>query len=281
MTAFNNFIISPLNSLNGLNVSSFSTNITDLNFMDFNSSIFANVSTPQMETNTQLSFDIKALNKEIDEINEAMFGSGSSVSNDKASTTPASSTPASSTPSVPTTPASVEASAISDKMASSVVRPSQNEVVISQVDAVQKQLMRKLEAAGYDKETAKKLAGQSLAETAGRKSSIGYCARYVNNALEKAGLVDTDSTRKPSAYQLASVYENNPAFAKVEVSREELKNLPAGCIVVWQRGGGFGQAFAKHGHVFITQGNGKATSDYLQDIKDYNTPFTVFVPKKA
>lgn len=141
-------------------------------------------------------------------------------------------------------------------------------------------LKTRLEQAGYDKNAAEKLAQVSALGTNGRTSSIGWCAKYVNNALENAKIVKKNSTRTASAYQLAKVYAKNDALVEIKVSRDELKNLPAGCIVVWQRGNGFGNAFAKHGHVYITQGNGKATSDYTQNIKDYGTEFTVFVPKK-
>ena len=142
-------------------------------------------------------------------------------------------------------------------------------------------LNARLAAAGYDANTSRKLAAQSVKETAGRKQSTGWCAKNVNNALEKSGIVEKNSTRTASAYQLANVYANCGAFTEVKVSKNELKNLPAGCVIVWQPGKGFGNAFAKHGHVVITQGNNKATSDYSQEIKDYGTSFRVFVPKKA
>lgn len=138
----------------------------------------------------------------------------------------------------------------------------------------------KLLAAGYDKETSENLAKQSVAQAAGRTSSTGWCAKYVNNAIEAAGLVEKNSTRRESAYQLVEAYKNSGAFTQVKVSKDELKDLPAGCIIVWQPGKGFGNGFANHGHVVITQGNNKATSDYTQEIKDYGTEFTVFVPKK-
>lgn len=130
----------------------------------------------------------------------------------------------------------------------------------------------------YNKELSEKLAKQSKKEAAGKIKSTGWCAKCVNDALEKAGLVKKNSTRRASAYMLERVFDNNKSFQRVKVSRDELKNLPAGCVVVWQNGSGFGNAFAKHGHIFITQGNGKATSDYLQDMKDYGTDFAVYVP---
>ncbi|MBR1753933.1 hypothetical protein IJ732_03775 [bacterium] len=132
----------------------------------------------------------------------------------------------------------------------------------------------------YNQELSEKLAKQSLKESAGRTKSTGWCAKAVNDALEKAGLADKNSTRCASAYMLERVFDNNSSFKRVNVSRDELKNLPAGCIVVWQNGYGFGTDFAKHGHVVITQGNGKATSDYVQNMKDYGTEFAVFVPVK-
>lgn len=153
-------------------------------------------------------------------------------------------------------------------------------VVTPQTVTTNSSLSDRLQVAGYDKENATKLAQASLTQAANRTKSTGWCARYVNNAIESAGLVEKDSTRTESAYQLANVYRNSSAFKEVKVSKNELKDLPAGCIIVWQRGNGFGNAFANHGHVVITQGNNKATSDYNQEIKDYGTEFSVFVPVK-
>lgn len=120
-----------------------------------------------------------------------------------------------------------------------------------------------------------------MKEAAGRTKSTGWCAKCVNDALEKAGLVIKNSTRRASAYMLERVFDSNKSFKRVNVKREDLTKLPAGCVVVWQNGSGFGNAFAKHGHIFVTQGNGKATSDYVQDMKDYKSDFAVYVPVKA
>lgn len=133
----------------------------------------------------------------------------------------------------------------------------------------------------YNKELSTKLAKQSEIETAGRIKSTGWCARYVNNAFERIGLVKKNSTRCGSAYMLERRLDSCSAFKRVNVSRDKIKDLPEGCVVVWQKGSGFGNDFANHGHIFITQGNGEATSDYKQKIIDYGTDFAVYVPVLA
>ena len=152
------------------------------------------------------------------------------------------------------------------------------------VNEKQQAILKRIEAV-YDKDAAENLAKLSLKQASDsdgnvRTSSTGWCAKYANNAIDESGLVTKGSTRRESAYMLTGAFGSNDAFAKIQVSKDELKDLPAGCIVVWQAGKGSGKAFEEHGHVFITQGNGKATSDYQQDIKDYGTEFSVYVPKK-
>lgn len=133
-----------------------------------------------------------------------------------------------------------------------------------------------------DTDLAKQIAEASQKSVGYQRSSTSLCAMRVRQALESVGAVEANETKVSSAYMLKDKYLQTGSFAKIEVDTlEGLKDLPPGCIIVWERGPGFCKAFAQHGHVAVTQGAGKATSDYNQEIKNYKTNFTVYVPKKV
>jgi len=130
----------------------------------------------------------------------------------------------------------------------------------------------------YNKEKSNHLA--IIADFVAKSTrTSGYCARGVNDALEKAGIVKKDSTRRASAYQLKEAFDNTPSLKRVSVKREDLKKLPKGCIIVWQRGDGSANSpSSEHGHVCITLGNGKEASDDVRNLKVFDTEFDVYVP---
>lgn len=120
--------------------------------------------------------------------------------------------------------------------------------------------------------------GNSLANIANKNAkqmnTVGYCARGTNRALEQAGLTNGE-TRVASAFQADGLLSKHKNFKEVKVSKDELKNLPAGCVIVWQASAGH-----KHGHIAVTLGNGKEASDHVQNLVIRNAQFSVFVPKK-
>ena len=126
----------------------------------------------------------------------------------------------------------------------------------------------------YDKDL-----GNSLANIANKNAkemnTIGYCARGTNKALELAGLAKGE-TRVAAACQADGVLSHHPNFAKVTVSKDELKNLPAGCVIAWQASSGH-----PYGHIAVTLGSGKEASDHVQNLSVRDAKFSVFVPKKA
>ena len=71
-------------------------------------------------------------------------------------------------------------------------------------------------------------------------------------------------------------------FQEVEVPRSELKNLPEGCIIVWDRNNSSAAA-AQSGHIVMTSGNGGGgISDHVEEPMHYlnsNVGYRVFVPK--
>lgn len=119
-----------------------------------------------------------------------------------------------------------------------------------------------------------RLAAQGKSAAANRNSH-GMCLAGVQDALQSFGCKDQ---RLPSAYMKADQLAGDPNFKEVKVSANDLKNLPPGCIIVWNRSGD-GSAFGQHGHIQITQGGGKATSDHFETISNLGTSFRVFIPQ--
>ncbi|HNW26778.1 MAG TPA: hypothetical protein PKI94_08335 [Candidatus Gastranaerophilaceae bacterium] len=106
--------------------------------------------------------------------------------------------------------------------------------------------------------------------------TIGKCLKGVRLALDWAGL-HKGGSMGASAYQAVGNLSNNKNFKQVQVSRNDLKNLPAGCIIVWNR-----TSKNPHGHIAVTLGNGKEASDHVQNlITNMNASFTVFAPTKG
>lgn len=132
-----------------------------------------------------------------------------------------------------------------------------------------------LRAQGYEYsgENGQKLAGIAKRRMVG---FTGYCSRYVSNALAESGL---GKERCGSAADMDTKLENNPNFKEIKVSSaEDLKRLPAGCILVYERGAaGYN---AKHGHIEITIGDSTAISDGRTRNLRYTTNMSVFVPVK-
>lgn len=111
--------------------------------------------------------------------------------------------------------------------------------------------------------------------TARGMSNSGLCMRGVRTTLDRIGipLRDAQGNNLPSAYMAADVLasQHRDKFTElVPATREALRNLPAGAIVVWDRnpdpakraanpGNGF-----SHGHIEITDGQGGAYSDGAQ-----------------
>lgn len=120
-------------------------------------------------------------------------------------------------------------------------------------------------------------AMQALAKkgriAARRRNSRGRCLAGVGDALQLAGYAPT---RRPSAYMAAGVLARNNDFKEIKVSRDKLDKLPPGCIIVWDK-----TNQQAHGHIAITQGNGRETSDHAGNLIKLKGGFRVFVPVNA
>ncbi len=125
-----------------------------------------------------------------------------------------------------------------------------------------------LEESGYDKEKGGALAKDVANNAVG---FTGYCAKYVRQALDRTGL---GTGERGNGYEYASILSRNPNFKEVSTDNLNLSSLPAGCILVYDRGvSGYS---SNAGHVEVTLGNGQAVSDGVTNhIKD---GARVFIP---
>ena len=130
-----------------------------------------------------------------------------------------------------------------------------------------------LEEVNYDKATAVKLAKNVKAHA--HTSSTGHCARYVSNAIEASGIPVT----RGHAFEMAGNLKNNEHFQEIKITKDELADLPAGCVLVYPKGSaGYS---SQYGHIEITLGNGKAASDFVNNNIKYSSNMKVFVPVTA
>lgn len=120
--------------------------------------------------------------------------------------------------------------------------------------------------------------GDKLAKDARRIAESGVagsgrnCKRGVRMALEKQGM-KLDGV---SAYMAAGQLAKNKNFQEAKgLSRQDLKDLPPGATVVWNKGPGH-----PHGHISIAQGNGREASDVMRNqITNYPSSYRVFMPQ--
>lgn len=115
--------------------------------------------------------------------------------------------------------------------------------------------------------------GAALAKDAAANANGpgGYCYKWVANALRRHGV----NVSGASAYMGADQLAKNPKFTEIKVNPKDLGKLPAGAVVVWNKGPGH-----PHGHISIALGNGKEASDKIRNqITNYGTSVRVFMPK--
>lgn len=128
----------------------------------------------------------------------------------------------------------------------------------------------------YDADTCNKLA--NIAEkNALRTNTVKWCYHGVKDSLSKAGLNNGEITGG-SAYQARGVLSNHNKFTPVTVDKKDLKNLPAGCVIVWNPFTDRKGKYHKDGHIAITLGDGREASDHVQNLVIGET-YSVFVPK--
>ena len=119
--------------------------------------------------------------------------------------------------------------------------------------------------------------GDKLAKDAERIAKSGVagsghnCKRGVRMAMEKSGM-KLDGV---SAYMAADQLAKNKNFHEEKgLSRADLKDLPPGATVVWNKAQGH-----PHGHISIAMGNGREASDVMRNqITNYPSSYRVFYP---
>ncbi|MEI8129120.1 MAG: hypothetical protein WCG95_05840 [bacterium] len=110
-------------------------------------------------------------------------------------------------------------------------------------------------------------------QAANSLNSTGKCAKGVVSAMVNGGFAG-DNVRSASAYQIDAKLAQHKNFKEVTVSQEDLRNLPAGCTIVWQPSLGH-----PNGHIAVTQGDGSETSDHINKlIVRSGVQYSVFVP---
>ena len=116
---------------------------------------------------------------------------------------------------------------------------------------------------GYDAKVGNHLASHALNVI----NDNGMCLRGVSNTIAHA-FPGEDLAGMASAYMAIEAlrgnrpgYEDTAArFKEVVVSADQLVNLPAGCIVVWNK-----DADSEHGHISISLGDGRESSDHINN----------------
>ncbi|MBN9414169.1 MAG: CHAP domain-containing protein [Candidatus Eremiobacteraeota bacterium] len=116
----------------------------------------------------------------------------------------------------------------------------------------------------------KKLATQAE-KTANQINTPGLCLKGVNDAMQAMGL---PVHREAAAWMAVDDFQKNPRFREVKVSKSQLKSLPAGAVVIWDKGSGL-----PYGHISVALGDGREASSKVRNQLLLNTNFHVFLPK--
>lgn len=125
-----------------------------------------------------------------------------------------------------------------------------------------------LENVGYDKNKGEKLANTAAKNTVG---FTNQCASYVKTAIQNSGL---GAYEYGDAYEYANILKRNKNFKEISTNGLDLSTLPAGCVLVYDKGvAGYS---SKYGHTEITLGNGQAVSDGVTN--NIRQGARVFVP---
>lgn len=119
-------------------------------------------------------------------------------------------------------------------------------------------------------------SGKKLAEIA-LKNSTGFnnmCATKVKNAIKEANLGEYETG---DAHMTNEILAKNPNFKEIPTEGVNLKELPAGCILVYEKGvAGYSK---EYGHVEITTGDGRGVSDGITN--NLRQPSSIFIPVMA
>lgn len=124
----------------------------------------------------------------------------------------------------------------------------------------------------YNKKNGEKLAQRVLDGLPANKTKP-LCAKYVKEAIRDVGLgpyINGDG------YYCQYILRANPNFKEINVKGKELSSLPAGCVIVYDKGdAGYSP---EYGHVEITLGDGRACSYIITNHIKPSDNAHVFIP---
>ena len=124
---------------------------------------------------------------------------------------------------------------------------------------------------GYNASKGTKLARIADQRLNHASKNIKQCAQSVREDLQAAGLFNG---MKGHGYQYINILRQNSNFKEIPVQNENWKHLPAGCIVVYDKGvGGHSKTY---GDVGIITEDGQQTSFYKTS--NIAKPTAIFVP---
>lgn len=107
-------------------------------------------------------------------------------------------------------------------------------------------------------------------------STTGWCLRGVNRAMQK---VYGYGFSFGSAYQALGALQSDSNFVEITnqyPNKSDLKNLPAGAIVVWGN-----NSAHPHGHISIALGDGREASDHIANqYTNSGNGYHIFMPKE-
>lgn len=132
-----------------------------------------------------------------------------------------------------------------------------------------------LKLEGYNATAGEKLAKIAMdRRQTDRWSNIkgtGKCATYTKEAIEAAGM---GSYVMGDGYQMTSILSKNKNFKQISPNGIDVKDLPAGCVLVY--GKGVSGYHKQYGHTEITTGDGRGVSQAIT----YNVrkPSAIFIP---
>ena len=134
----------------------------------------------------------------------------------------------------------------------------------------------KIKIDGYNAEKGLKLsriADKHLNDPEVRNGNL-RCAQTVRENLQTAGLYNGMSGH---GYQYVDILRKNSNFKEIPVENNNWQHLPAGCIVVYDKG--VGGHHKKYGDVGIITEDGQQTSFYkTKSVTEIKKPTAIFVP---
>jgi hypothetical protein len=111
--------------------------------------------------------------------------------------------------------------------------------------------MSNLQSSSFDSSAGGQLASFALSQATG---GTGYCYHYVATAIHAQVPAFLSGGH---AYMAADQLAASPYFQEVSLPASSLTTLPAGAVVVWDKG------HSESGHISIADGRGNEISDHL------------------